>query len=225
MLHCSSADQCRACLKYTRAANTTDFSHTNLHMSTCCTRPQSALKCVQHTCSCSLLTHRHKEMLTTSLCYLEIYACILSFPANINITLTITNIYQKLLSPHLPPPFPFSLQSRQQASLSLSVSLIPAFLHPIIFAANSALSNTLRFSRLPHPLNHLFTVPVFFTPYMSTAGINRQLSCSCCPPALYPSLFSSLLNPSFQPFFSLTSAVILGFPPLTCVTTTVHFLL
>lgn len=166
-----------------------------------------------------------QRMLTTSLCYLEIYACILSFPANINITLTITNIYQKLLSPHLPPPFPFSLQSRQQASLSLSVSLIPAFLHPIIFAANSALSNTLRFSRLPHPLNHLFTVPVFFTPYMSTAGINRQLSCSCCPPALYPSLFSSLLNPSFQPFFSLTSAVILGFPPLTCVTTTVHFLL
>lgn len=119
----------------------------------------------------------------------------------------------------------FTAVQATSLSLSLSVSLIPAFLRPIIFAANSALSNTLRFSRLPHPLNHLFTVPVFFTPYMSTAGINRQLSCSCCPPALYPSLFSSLLNPSFQPFFSLTSAVILGFPPLTCVTTTVHFLL
>lgn len=98
--HSSSHTCCTACLQISaqHVSNTdvhqtqaTDFCQTNPHKSsTCCTRPQSALKCIGLTWSCSLVTHRHKEVFTASLCYLEMYACILFFPANICITLTIT---------------------------------------------------------------------------------------------------------------------------------------
>ncbi len=130
-------------------------------------------------------------MFTASFCYLYAIICI---------TVTITTIYQKLLSAHSLTPFPLSLQSRQQASLSPSLSFLPACLCPITFAANAALSTTVKFPRFPHPLPSISPLYLFF----SRLTCPQPASTNSCPAAVCPSLFVLchpllLLTP---PFFS-----------------------
>lgn len=147
------------------------------------------------------LSHRHKEEFTASLCYLEIYACILSFPANICITLTLTALSSLATSLSA-----FTAVQATSLFLYLSLSHFCLSLANHLIAAIAALSITVRFSYLPHPLNHIFTVPHFSRLTCPQLGAFLQLLSTCL---LYsPSLF----------------VLSLFVPLLTCVTT-VHFLL
>lgn len=77
MLLCLSADQCRACLEHTHAANTdaTDFSHANPHVSSTCFTP--ALNRHQDAHAPASLSHAHTKR--RSLLVFAICKCLYSF--------------------------------------------------------------------------------------------------------------------------------------------------
>ncbi len=92
---------CRSALSMSQTHTSSKCTHDGFqpHKCTCeqCmlhTRPQSELTRVSHTCSRSLPSRRHKEIFTASILYLQVHVCVLSFPAIIYITVTITTIYQ-----------------------------------------------------------------------------------------------------------------------------------
>lgn len=153
------------------------------------------------------------------------YVCAL-FPVIICITVTITTIYKKLLSPPSPSPFPLSLQSRQQASLSLSLSLsfLPFFVQSPFLLLPQMLLSALQWGS-PAFLAPSPPCDCFFAPHMPTAGISAQpsIQLSTCPLSIP---LHSLL-PFSPPCSTLFYPITRGYSrfPVMHVTTTLHSLL
>lgn len=206
-LHRLSADQRRARLKHTRAANTKQIPAAQTR--------QLAAHALHRTCSHSLLTHTHTHTMGCSLPACTIWIAV---PVFFSLSLHGTNKNRFLLICYLPFCFHCSPGNKPR-SLSLSLSFIQSSLTLLIlpsasrqgFPPPSSCQLSFGCNCFCHTshVNSRHEQTAFFQ-VLSTCPLSIAL-CPLPPSAPATSLFNSF-------FLSLPSALI-------CVTTTLHFLL